>query len=129
MVKVVLADDEEFVRYFLRNVMNSLSFKVIAEVERGDEVYSVVKKTGPDILFLDINMPNLTGLEFLKKYSREFPKTCIIILTSASSFKLVEEAANDGAHCFIRKDMPIEQMVLSIEKTWAIFKKENKINV
>lgn len=121
MVKVVLADDEEFVRHFLRNAMDLLSFKVIAEAEKGDEVYSIMKNTNPDILLLDINMPNLTGLEFLKYYSKEFPKTCIIILTAASSFHLVEEASKKGASCFLRKDMPIEQMVLTIKKTWLEF--------
>lgn len=129
MVKVIIADDEEFVRHFLRTVITSLSFKVVAEVEKGDEVFSVMKNTNPDILLLDINMPNLTGMEFLKEYAKEFPKTCIIILTSASSFKIVEEASKEGANCFIRKDMPIENMVLLIDKTWSAFKKEHNINV
>lgn len=122
MVRVVLADDEEFVRYFLQSVMNSLHFSVVAEVEKGDEVFSVMKKTNPDILFLDINMPNLTGLEFLKRYSQEFPKTCIIILTSANSFQIVEDTSAEGASCYIRKDTPIEQMVSKIEKTWLAFR-------
>jgi YesN/AraC family two-component response regulator len=126
MVKVVIADDEEFVRYFLKSVMDSLSYKVVAEVERGNDVYSVIKNTNPDILLLDINMPNLTGLEFLKYYSKDFPKTCIIILTSASSFQIAEEASERGADCFIRKDMPIEKMVLSIQKTWSTFSMERR---
>lgn len=122
MVRVVLADDEEFVRYFLKTVMKSLAFNVVAEVEKGDALFSVMKKTKPDILFLDVNMPNLTGIEFLKQYSGEFPNTCIIILTSLSSFALAEEATDTGASCFIRKDMPIEQMVPAIQKTWSGFK-------
>lgn len=126
MVKVVLADDEEFVRLFLKTVMSMLSFNVVAEVEKGDEVYAIMARTKPDILLLDINMPNLTGLEFLKRYSREFPHTCIIILTSANSFQVVEEASTKGANGFIRKDTPIEQMVLSIEKAWSAFKKEKR---
>lgn len=126
MVKVVIADDEEFVRLFLKSVVSSLSYSVIAEVEKGDEVYYVVKNTNPDILLLDINMPNLTGMEFLKRYSREFPKTCIIILTSANTFKVVEEASEKGASCFIRKDTPVEQMMATIEKTWLKFKEGRK---
>lgn len=126
MVKVVLADDEEFVRLFLKTVMSMLSFSVVAEVEKGDEVYETMVRTKPDILLLDINMPNLTGLEFLKRYSREFPHTCIIILTSANSFQVVEEASAKGASGFIRKDTPVEQMVLSIEKAWSEFKKEKR---
>lgn len=128
MVKVVIADDEEFVRLFLKSVVHSLSFSVVEEVEKGDEVYAVMKNTSPDILLLDINMPNLTGLEFLKRYSREFPKTCIMILTSANTFQVVEDATARGASCFIRKDTPIEQMVSTIEKTWLKFK-EGKRNV
>lgn len=122
MVRVVVADDEEFVRKFLISIMQSLSFKVIAEVEKGDEVFSVMKKTNPDILLLDINMPNLTGLEFLAKYSREFPNTCIIILTSAATFESMEEAAVNGASCFLRKDFPIEKMVMTIQNAWSSFK-------
>ena len=126
MQKVVLADDEEFVRYFLKTVMHSLSFNVVAEVERGDEVYSVMKNTKPDILFLDINMPNLTGIDFLKRYSKEFSHTCIIILTSANTFQVVEEVSAEGANGFIRKDTPVEQMMLSIEKTWSKFQEGNR---
>lgn len=122
MVRVVIADDEEFVRYFLKNVMDSLSFNVVAEVERGDELYSVMKKHHPDILLLDINMPNLTGMDFLKRYSSEFPKTCIIMLTSATSFKLMEDASAGGASCFLRKDIPVDGIITSITKTWANFR-------
>lgn len=121
MVKAVIADDEEFVRYFLRNVMDSLSFKVVAEVEKGDELLNVMRQINPDILLLDVNMPNLTGLEFLKYYAKNFPNTCIIILTSASSFQIAEEATQKGASCFLRKDTPVEQMMLAIQKTWSDF--------
>ena len=127
MTKVVVADDEEFVRYFLRSVMGALSFKIAAEVKKGDELYSVMKKTHPDILFLDINMPNMTGIDFLQNYASEFPKTCFIILTSAASFNLLEEASSGGANCYLRKDMPIEKMMLAIEKTWSLFKEEHQL--
>lgn len=129
MVKVVLADDEEFVRLFLRSVIQSLSYQVIAEVDKGDEVFPVMRRTNPDILLLDINMPNLTGIEFLNKYAQEFPKTCIIMLTSAASFEAMEQSSIGGANCFLRKDLPIEKMLMGIENTWSAFKKEHQINV
>lgn len=121
MPKVVIADDEEFVRYFLKNVMDSLSYKVVAQIEKGNELLTVMKNTNPDILLLDINMPNLTGLEFLKYYAKNFPRTCIIILTSSSSFQIAEEASETGANCFLRKDTPVEQMMTAIQKTWTEF--------
>jgi DNA-binding NarL/FixJ family response regulator len=123
MVRVVLADDEEFVRHFLKSVMQSLSFQVVAEVDKGDEVISVMEETQPDILFLDINMPNLTGIEFLKKYASRFPNTCIIMLTSASLMTLIGEPSLSDVECFLRKDTPVEEMIESIKQTWINFKK------
>jgi len=125
MPSVVIADDEEFVRYFLNSVMDSIFFKVVAEVEKGDELLDVMNQTQPDILLLDVNMPNLTGIEFLKEHAQKFPKTCVIILTSAASETLVAEAAESGARCFLRKDTPIEKMVLAIQQTWTRFRREN----
>lgn len=127
MTRVVIADDEEFVRYFLRTVMDSLSYDVVAEVEKGDELVSVMEEQYPDLLLLDINMPNLTGLEFLKDYAFNFPQTCIIILTSATSAALVNEASAKGAKCFLRKDTPIEKMVAAIKQTWTDFEKEHNV--
>lgn len=126
MPKVVIADDEEFVRYFLRSVLDSIYFDVIAEVEKGDELYEVMLEQQPDILFLDINMPNMTGVEFLRQYAEKFPKTCIIILTSAALMNFVGEASLAGAKCFLRKDTPVAKMVEAIQKTWLEFKKENR---
>lgn len=120
MVRVVLADDEEFVRYFLRTVMDSLSYDVIAEVDKGDELLSVMERTRPDILLLDINMPNLTGMDFLQEHAAKFPRTCIIILTSATS-ALMNKASAQGARCFLRKDIPVEKMMIEIKSTWMEF--------
>lgn len=122
MVKVVLADDEEYVRSFLKTVMKHLSFDVVAEVEQGDELPSVMEKTQPDLLLLDINMPNLTGIEFLKQYASRFPKTCIIILTSASLMTLIGEESMASAACFLRKGTPLGEMINAIEQAWTEFK-------
>jgi len=124
MVKVVLADDEEFVRYFLKSVMESLFFNVVAEVEKGDELLDVMNKHQPDILLLDINMPNVTGIEFLQQHASEFSNTCVIILTSSASAKLISETTVAGARCFLRKDTSIEKMIEAIQTTWLKFREE-----
>lgn len=126
MVKVVLADDEEFVRYFLKSVMESLSFEVVAEVEKGDDLLQVMCSQQPDILLLDINMPNLTGIEFLQQHALDFTNTCIIILTSSASAKLIGQSSVAGARCFLRKDTAIEKMIEAIETTWNEFKREKR---
>ena len=123
MIKVILADDEELVRYFLRTVLEKLSYDIVAEVEKGDKLYNVMQEKQPDMLSLHINMPNLSGIEFLKKYTQEFPKTCIIILTSAALTTLIGESSLIGVKCFLRKDTPVDEMLKTIEKTWLEFQK------
>jgi len=121
MVKVVLADDEEYVRVFLNMVMESLSYEVVAEVGKGDELPSVMEEFQPDLLLLDINMPNLTGIEFLEQYASKFPRTCIIILTSLSLMELVNNPALSTVNCFLRKNTPVVEMVAAITQTWTEF--------
>lgn len=121
MPNVILADDEEFVRYFLNSVMETLEFEVVAEVEKGDELPDVMNEFNPDILLLDINMPNLTGEEFMKDYASKFPNTCIIILTASSSQDVIEKTMDAGAECFLRKDTPLKIMIQAIKEAWTKF--------
>lgn len=125
MVRVVIADDEEFVRLFLKKVMHSLSFQVVEEVEKGDELLSIMEKTQPDMLFLDIDMPNLTGIEFLQEYASRFSQTCIVLLTSSSLTKLIGETSISNVQCFLKKGTPIEEMIETIKQAWANFTKLN----
>jgi two-component system response regulator DegU len=123
MPKVIIADDEEFVRYFLEQIFSSINFNVVAEVDSGDLLIDSMRENNPDMLILDVNMPHVTGLEFLKEYAQEFPQTCIIILTGAVSAKINSELSNYGAQCIMRKDTPPGKMVSTIQETWEKFRK------
>lgn len=127
MVDVVIADDEEFVRYFIRSVLESMSFNVVAEVDKGDELYSVMKELEPDILLLDVNMPNLTGIEFLQKHVGDFPKTCVIILTSAKSAQVTKMTSVPNVKCVLKKDIAPVEMISAIKKVWLECKKEREL--
>lgn len=118
MARVVLADDEEFVRYYLKTVMETMSYDIVAEVEKGDELVDVMNDYQPDILLLDVNMPNLTGTDFINQYADDFPQTCIVILTSAS---YVDNESLKNVSCVLRKDTPIDEMISSIEEAWNNF--------
>lgn len=124
MAKVLIADDEEYVRFFLRTILEPLSFDIVGEVENGNDLLSTMESTLPDILLLDINMPNLTGVEFLQKYGHKFHKTCVIILTSVSLMSLVGEKSISGVQCFLSKNTPVKDMISAIEQTWEEFKKQ-----
>lgn len=122
MPSVVIADDEEFVRYFLKTILEDMGYDVVAEVEKGDELYNVMSDQTPDILFLDINMPNLTGKEFLQKYAFTFRKTCIIVLTSNAQ-DLTRVFSETNVSRILRKDTPMEEMISAIKMAWEDFQR------
>ncbi len=122
MPKVIIADDEEYVRHYLKTILKSMKYDVIAEVQDGSNLYELMKKKNPDILLLDINMPEVTGIDFLTKYHRNFPKTCIIVLTSLTSFRWIMDASELGISSYIQKDVSTGKMVESIKKAWDEFR-------
>lgn len=124
MARVIIADDEEFVRYYLRSTLEDFHFQVQAEANSGTELLKLMKESPPDILLLDINMPDVDGIEFLKNYAEQFPFTCIIMLTSVTNEKLIEECEKLGARNFLRKDLEITELIDNIETTWDEFKEE-----
>lgn len=125
MPTVVIADDEDYIRDLIRAILESINYQVVAEAGRGDKLPDIMTEQQPDILFLDIDMPGLSGTEFLSKYARDYPKTCIIILTSKVLSSLINEESLIGARCFLNKNTPVDEMIGAIKRTWAQFVEEN----
>lgn len=125
MPSVLIADDEEFVRYYLRGLLENMKFTVAEEVENGEDLYEMLKEVRPDMLLLDINMPNLKGNEFLKIYGKTFRNLCIIILTISASSELQNELTQMGYTYFIRKDTPPEEVCRLIKSYWEDFMKRH----
>lgn len=125
MPTVVIADDEDYIRDLIRAILESIDYQVVAEVGRGDNLPAVMTEQQPDLLFLDIDMPGLSGIEFLSKYAENYPKTCIIILTTKVLSSLINEKSLIDVKCFLNKNTPIDEMVEAIKTTWAQFVEEN----
>jgi two-component system, NarL family, nitrate/nitrite response regulator NarL len=97
-VTVLIADDDPIVRQAVRSVLNvSDEFTVVGEAEDGKIAAELVKKTDPDILLLDLLMPNLPGLEALRAITTAGSEVRTVLLCSAISAKQVLEALQLGA--------------------------------
>lgn len=112
----LVADDENHIRSYVRIILTHLGVKEVFEAKTGDEALVVYKEKNPDVVFLDINMPGMTGLEVLPKIIEVNPGAVVIMLTGHASRHLVENAAQAGAVHYIRKDTP-QQEISSMLKT------------
>ncbi|MBC8062857.1 MAG: response regulator [Clostridiaceae bacterium] len=125
MFKVLIIDDEEIIREGLRTVIDwkSLECKVIGEAVDGDEGLEMVSSTEPDIVFTDIRMPGLNGLEMISKI-KEYKNECkIIILTGFRDFEYAQQAVKLGAFRFLLKPTNTQEIILSIQEAIKELKK------
>ncbi len=126
MPKVLIADDEEFVRHYLKCLIENMKWKVAAETDSGDGLYELLNDVKPNVLLLDINMPHLKGDEFLKEYGKHFKDLCVIILTISASYSLQQELTNMGYEYFLRKDTEPAAICKYIQNCWFDFMGKRK---
>lgn len=130
MFKVLIVDDEAIIREGLRSAIHwsSLDCEVIGEAEDGDDGLEMIKTLLPDIVFADIRMPGLNGLEMISKI-KELNHCCkVIILTGFRDFEYAQEAVRLGAFRFLLKPSKTEELMLAIKEALKEIKKSRSEN-
>ncbi|MBN2143213.1 MAG: response regulator [Candidatus Aureabacteria bacterium] len=105
-LKVLIVDDSITVRELLKKQMLDNGINNIQSVKSGMEACEIVPSYNPDIIFLDINMPQMNGVETLSKIIEIKPDAYVIMLSSLGTKEKVNETLNRGAKTFLMK--PIE---------------------
>jgi two-component system chemotaxis response regulator CheY len=116
--RVLIADDETFCRRFLKSLLVSMDFEVVAEAQNGIEALALFKEKEPHITILDIAMPLKRGDEVLEELKRDAPDAFVIVLTAVVDLAHVERCLGLGAANYIRKDTPLEEIKQIIMETW-----------
>ncbi len=114
-IKIVLADDHEIVRTGIKRLLSiDKSIRVVAEAQNGREAVEEVRLNKPDIVLLDIMMPNMTGIEAVKEIKVISPETFTVILTAFEDTKHLELALNTGADGYLTKDIKSKDLTEAI---------------
>ena len=102
---VLLADDHAVVRKGLRFLLNESQYvEVIAEAADGREAVSLAQSSRPDLVIIDIQMPNLNGIDAAAQIIKDRPETAVIILSMYSDESYILRALNAGAKGYLLKD-------------------------
>ncbi len=116
MTKIMVVDDAAFMRMMLKNILNQNGYKVTGEATDGAEAvekYNIVK---PDLVTMDIVMPNMTGIEAVKGIRENHPNAKIVMCSALGQQAMVKEALEAGAVDFILKPFRKEQVLEIIGK-------------
>jgi two-component system chemotaxis response regulator CheY len=114
--RVLLADDLYFMRMVQKEVLESKGYQIVGEASTGKEAVSMYDELKPDIVVLDITMPEMNGLEATKKIFEIDPDAKIIICSAIGQQNLIVDAINSGIKDFIVKPFKPERLLSAIKK-------------
>jgi len=119
-IRVVLADDHPIVRDGLRKLLAlEDDIEIVGEASDGREVLQVVQQTEPDVVILDLRMPNLDGLSALQALQQSYKKAKVIVLTASEDKNEFVQAMKLGCSGIVLKQTAPELIVKSIRKVHA----------
>lgn len=115
-IKVLLADDHALVREGLRSsLIRHPSIAVVGEAVNGKDALRKAKQLSPDVILMDLNMPEMSGLEATPLVRRTCPRTRVIALTVHDNKEYVFQILRTGANGYVLKDTSPEELVRAIE--------------
>ena len=115
-VRILIADDHTLVRQGLRQLCEGLgNFTVVAEAENGVRAVELARTSQPDVILMDIAMPDMDGVEAIRQIINETPSARIIALTMYREEKFMLEAIHAGARGYLLKTVNADDLIAAIE--------------
>lgn len=116
MKKILLADDAAFMRMMIKSALAKAGYTEICEASDGAEAVKVYQAEKPDLVFMDITMPNMNGLEALKEIRNVDPNAAVVMCSAMGQESMVIDAIKSGARDFIVKPFKPERIIETAQK-------------
>ena len=113
-IKVLVADDHEVVRQGLISLFNGSEIKIVGEAKDGNEAVTLARKHRPQVVLLDIRMPETDGLATLEKLRSEMPETKVVMLSTYDNPTYVARAVALGASDYVLKGSSRQELISAV---------------
>lgn len=113
MKKILVVDDEIIIRKSCERALTPEGFEVVS-VASGHEALEILEKGSFPVVLLDLKMPDMDGIEVLKKITTDWPGTRVIMITGYSTADTVEQVLNLGAYSHIKKPFTPDALLASV---------------
>lgn len=122
MIKVLIADDHQLLIDGINTTLeDEQNIEIVAGVNNGLQVLDYLKNNNVDIILMDINMPEMDGLECTKVVVKEYPDTKIIVISQYNERRLIKQMVNNGASGYLLKDSSKGELVGAINSVASGF--------
>jgi two-component system, chemotaxis family, chemotaxis protein CheY len=114
MAKILIAEDSVFMRQMIKDILSKAGYQDVIEAENGQQAIDLVKKEKPDLLLLDIIMPEIDGIGVLEKIDTR--KTPVIVISAVGQEQMLEQANNMGVAGYIVKPFEEIEVVKTVKE-------------
>lgn len=125
--RFALVDDATFIREILKNIGEGLGGVCVGEAENGREAIQLVKSTLPDLLFLDLVMPQRNGLEVIDEIKEIWPEIKIVVCSTLDQKEVIEQLEQKGVRHYLNKPFSKVDVEAVIQK--LIFSRKENVRV
>src|SRR5437868_1615388 len=115
-IRFLIVDDEQSIRKLCMTIGASLGF-LCAEAENAEAALAYLENQVPDIVLTDLMLPNMTGVELLRRIKAQFPRTEVAIMTGHGSIESAVQAMKLGAYDYVTKPFRVEELKLALQRT------------
>ena len=113
---VLIADDAVFMRTMLSDILSNAGFSVVGQAQTGAEAVEKYKELQPDLVTMDIVMPDMGGIEAVRKIVAEYPDAKILMCSAMGQQSLVVEAIQAGARDFVVKPFQPSRVLEAVQR-------------
>ncbi|PPK49477.1 two-component system chemotaxis response regulator CheY [Clostridium algidicarnis DSM 15099] len=117
MTRVLIVDDAAFMRMMIKDILEKNGFEVVGEASNGIKAVEMYKKEKPEVVTMDITMPDMDGIEAVKQIKEFDPAAKVIMCSAMGQQSMVMEAIRAGARDFIVKPFQADRVLEAIKKT------------
>jgi two-component system chemotaxis response regulator CheY len=114
--RILIVDDAAFMRMMIKDILSKNGYDVVGEAENGAVAVEKYSELKPDLVTMDITMPEMDGIEALKKIKQSDPSARIVMCSAMGQQAMVVEAIQSGARDFIVKPFQADRVLEAVSK-------------
>ncbi|KKO53273.1 MULTISPECIES: response regulator [Paenibacillus] len=118
--RILIVDDAAFMRMMIRDILTKNGFEVVGEAQDGAQAIEKFKELRPDLITMDITMPEMDGIAALKEIKKTDPNAKVIMCSAMGQQAMVIDAIQAGAKDFIVKPFQSDRVIEAINKTLGV---------
>ncbi len=122
-MRILLVDDSKYMRHYIKTIVSEIGYEVVGEASDGQMGIELYEDLLPDVVFMDITMPVLSGIDALKGIRKIDPKAVVIMCSALGQQWLIKDAILEGAYDFITKPFKADKVHYILKRLETHIKK------